>query len=886
MKITNTLFRAAMLSTISVASLGLGSAVFAQQDPQSESDPAEEEVAEDDNVIIVTATKREQTLQEVPISVSVTTADTIERAQVRDLIDLQTLVPSLKVGQLQSSANTNFVIRGFGNGANNAGIEPSVGVFIDGVYRSRSAAQIGDLPNIRRVEVLRGPQSTLFGKNASAGIISIVTEEPQFEFGGGVEASYGNYDAMLVKADITGPIGETLAFSLAGNYNKRDGYVNVVNLGTKSNDRNRYGVRGQLLWEPSDTVKLRLIADYDKIDEICCGVANVVNGPTGAIVNRLAGGIGIDANDPFSYDVYQNFESINKIKNYGFSGQLDFDVTDSLALTSITAYRSVRSNTNQDSDFTGADLIGSNANLTNIDTFTQEVRLATDFDGPLNFLVGGFFFDEKIDIEANLTFGRDFRNYAGALIRPDLFALGVPGNVVVGGLEASLAPFGVTPGSFFVQGQGRFENYDYKNRSYSVFGQVDFEVTDRLTLTAGFNYTDDRKRVATNNTSTDVFSRLDFVQIGFAGALAGLGINAGNPAAVAAFAAANPAAFAQIVGVVQRPCGAGTAAPQPPACNQLLGLRPLQFLPQFLNYPNAIEDGRTHDKDLSYTFRAAYKFSDNVSAYATYATGFKATSFNLSTDSRPFASDFIPGSSVTSPAASPIRTAGLALPNLTSGTRFAGPEDATVYEVGVKGSWEGFGFNLAIFKQALKGFQSNVFTGTGFVLGNAEKQSTRGFEIDATISPIQDLNFTASYTYLDPKFDRFTGGSAFNSSNNIVPTDLTGLSPSGISKHNVAVGGTYNLAVTESAGLIFHVDYALSSAYQIAQGLPFKADIESLNASLALELANGLEVSVWGRNLTEPKYNPVIFASVAQSGSLSGYQSPPKTYGVSAKFDF
>ena len=115
---------------------------------------------------------------------SVTTAATIERAQVRDLLDLQTLVPSLKVGQGNSSANTNFIIRGFGNGANNIGIEPSVAVFIDGVYRSRSAAQIGDLPNIQRVEVLRGPQSTLFGKNASAGVISIVTEVPKFDFGG------------------------------------------------------------------------------------------------------------------------------------------------------------------------------------------------------------------------------------------------------------------------------------------------------------------------------------------------------------------------------------------------------------------------------------------------------------------------------------------------------------------------------------------------------------------------------------------------------------------------------------------------------------------------------------------------------------------------------
>ncbi|KAB2855787.1 MAG: TonB-dependent receptor, partial [Sphingopyxis terrae] len=198
------------------------------------------------NDIIVTATKRSQTLQDTPIAVSVTSAADIQNAQIRDLIDLQSAVPSLRVSQLQSSANTNFIIRGFGNGANNPGIEPSVGVFIDGVYRSRSAAQIGDLPNVERIEVLRGPQSTLFGKNASAGVISIVTQKPQYEFGGSVEASYGNYDAFVIKGDITGPISDKIAFSLGGNYNRRDGYARDVNLDTDVNDRNRWGVRGQL----------------------------------------------------------------------------------------------------------------------------------------------------------------------------------------------------------------------------------------------------------------------------------------------------------------------------------------------------------------------------------------------------------------------------------------------------------------------------------------------------------------------------------------------------------------------------------------------------------------------------------------------------------------
>ena len=819
-------------------------ATDAQQQTDSDADAIpDSEDAGTGNEIVVTASKREQTLQDVPIAVSVTTAETIERAQIRDLIDLQTVVPSLRVSQQQSSANTNFIIRGYGNGANNAGIEPSVGVFIDNVYRSRSAAQIGDLPNIQRVEVLRGPQSTLFGKNASAGIISIVTREPQFEFGGNVEASYGNYNAVVVKGDVTGPISETLAFSIAGNYNRRDGYATYVNLGVEANDRNRYGVRGQLLFDNGTSVKVRLIADYDKIDEVCCVVANLVDGPTGGAVRALGGRV--NSNQPFSYDSFANFASTNDIENYGVSLQGDIDVTDQISLTSISAYRAVRAFTNQDSDFTSADLIGDNRAETSIDTYTQELRLASDFDGPLNFLLGGYFFKEQIDISSQLLFGANFRGYANLL----------SGNAY-GNLEPTLRALlslpAATPATMFgAQGQGRFENYDYNNEAISIFGQVDFEIVENLTLTGGFNYTRDRKRVETNSSSTDVFSSLDLVLAG---------VRAGVPASVAAN----------------------------PMFNPFLGLRPLQFLPPFLNFPNAVEDGRTADNDLSYTARLNYKIDRRFSTYLTYATGFKASSFNLSTDSRPFARDFIPGSPAQSPppSASPIRSAGLAVNNLTTGTRFAGPEDATLYEIGLKANLPGLSVNLAIFKQVLEGFQSNIFQGTGFVLGNAEKQSTRGFEIESNIAPSDFLNFQLAYTFLDAKFDLFTGGSAFNpATNNVVPTNLTGLRP-GTPRHSISAGGNWEIPLWEENKLILHADYSYSSAVFTAQGLRFRNSPDSLNASIALALDNGLELTAWGRNLTEPKLNSIIFPSVAQSGSLSAYPSGPKTYGVSARYRF
>jgi iron complex outermembrane recepter protein len=860
-----------------VAALALPSIAHAQDTPAGDAQESTDSDADNfpdaqdagtGNEIIVTASKREQTLQDVPIAVSVTSAETIERAQIRDLIDLQTVVPSLRVGQLQSSANTNFIIRGFGNGANNAGIEPSVGVFIDGVYRSRSAAQIGDLPNIQRVEVLRGPQSTLFGKNASAGIISIVTREPQFEFGGSAEISYGNYDAVVVKGDVTGPLSETIAFSLAGNYNRRDGYARYVNLGIDANDRNRWGVRGQLLFEPSDALSVRLIGDYDQIDEICCVVSNFFNNVTspipalspGLAITALGGQI--NANNPFSYDSFANFPSINDIKNYGFSGQIDFDLTDTLSVTSISAYRAVRSFTNQDSDFTSADLIGDNRANTDIDTYTQELRLASNFDGPLNFLLGGYYFREQIDIASQLLFGKDFRGYANRLSGGQY-----------GATEPLLRALFQIPAStpaFGSAGLGRFENFDYRNSAISIFGQVDFEIVEDLTLTGGFNYTRDRKRVASNNSTTDTFSTLDLVE---AGARAGI-----------------PGSIPLPTGTIfprTAPCPTPNTLPAG-FCNPFLGFRPLQFLPPFLNFPNAVEDGRTADNDLSYTARINYKIDNRFSTYATYATGFKASSFNLSTDSRPFPTDFIPGSAfqVPAPAASPIRSAGLAVNNLTTGTRFAGPEDATLYEIGFKANVPGLSINAAIFKQVLKGFQSNIFQGTGFVLGNAEKQSTRGFEIESTISPTDLLVFNLAYTHLDPKFDLFTGGSAFNpATNTVVPTNLTGRRP-GTPRHNVSAGGTWTVPLSGDNNLILHADYAFTSAVPIAQGLPFKYETESLNASIAVALANGFEVMAWGRNLTEPKYNPVIFPSVAQSGSLSAYPSPPKTYGVSARYRF
>ncbi|MGB3319318.1 MAG: TonB-dependent receptor [Sphingopyxis granuli] len=802
------------------------------------------------NEIIVTASKRSQTLQDTPIAVSVASAADIENSQIRDLIDLQSAVPSLRVAQLQSSANTNFIIRGFGNGANNPGIEPSVGVFIDGVYRSRSAAQIGDLPNLERVEVLRGPQSTLFGKNASAGVISIVTQKPQYDFGGSVEATYGNYDAITVKGNVTGPIGENVAFSLGGNFNRRDGYAQDLRLGKDVNDRNRWGVRGQLLFEPTDALSIRLIGDYDKIDENCCIAANVIAGPTVAITDLLAGGTSVDAANPFSYRVYNNFLSSNEIENYGGSAQIDYDLG-ALALTSITAYREVRADTNQDSDFSGADLIGQKSDDTAINTFTQELRLTSDFDGPVNFLIGGYYFHEKIRQHSQIYFGDDFRPYGNALIQA---ASG--GLLDVPTLEAAL---GAPSDSFFRAGDGMNEHYRMKNTAWSIFGTLDFGISDRLTLTLGGNYTKDKKRFTTDVTSTDVFSGIDLDAAAYTPFREFVLVSSGVDPATAAFLAANPT----------------LTLPDGSSANPLAGLKDFQFLPPFLDVPNSIEPGRVSDGDFSWSARLSYELTDTVNVYATYATGFKAASVNLSRDSRPLAADL--------PA---IVAGGLATPNLVAGTRFAAPEESEVYEAGLKANWSVAALNLAVFKQSIKGFQSNVFTGTGFALANAGKQSTFGIEFDGSVRPVRGLNLNLAVTYLDAKYDSFVA-SAFG--------DLSGMKPAGIPDLSVSAGGTYTHEFAGGTRAIAHVDYQYESPTQIVDGLAalpasvaqnLKREVNQLNASFTVALTNGLELGVWGRNLTNARYLTTIFNAVAQSGSVSGYPSQPRTYGVTARFKF
>ena len=760
--------------------------------------------------IVVTATKRTQTLQETPVAVTVTSAETIEQAQILDISDLQSVVPSLRIAQLQNSTNTNFFIRGFGNGSNNPGIEPSVGVFVDGVFRSRSAGAISDLPSLERVEVLRGPQSTLFGKNASAGVISVVTAKPTGEFGGKVSASFGNRDAVVLKGEIEGAFSDTAAYKFSGGFNRKDGFVTNEVTGNDINNRDRFNLRGDFLFTPSDELEVRVIADFDNISEECCASVNLFAGPTVAAIQAAGGDL--VANDPDSRTQLTNIDPTNEQDNYGVSAQVDYDFGNDVSFTSITSYRRIDTFADIDADFTSADLI-TNDIETNFETFTQEFRL-TGSTNTFDWQVGAFYFKEDVDIENNLVFGDGFRPFVDALV---FGGGGVAGLTAFGGLDFALqngllAPLGFdqTPEPFFDAGPGVSELGTLDNEALTLFGQLDYHINDRLTASIGLSYTIDDKEATIIQPQSDVFSGLDLDALGTA------------------------------------------------TGNDLSDLEALQFLPPLVDLNSGDPDSETDDTELTYNLRLAYDLTDNLNLYGSYTTGFKASSFNLTRDSTP-------------------------------GFRFADPEEASVFEVGLKGTFSRGSFNIAVFDQSLEDFQSNTFIGTGFALANAEEQSVVGAEFDITYYPVDALQLTFSATLLDPEFDSFTAGPAIQLvSSDPESTDLSGEQPAGIHEVSFSLAATYNFNLGSNDAFV-RGDFQYEDEIQATENVPASfgsRETENLNLSAGLTTQSGYSFSIWARNVTDHETLISTFPGIAQIGTFNGYRNEPRSYGISLAKEF
>ncbi|MFY8210414.1 MAG: TonB-dependent receptor domain-containing protein, partial [Caulobacter sp.] len=520
--------------------------------------------------------------------------------------------------------------------------------------------------------------------------------------------------------------------------------------GNDVNNRNRWSIRGDLLVEPTDKLSMRFIADYNEITERCCGVSSIFNGPATLAIGGVLRKPISDTTKVFDRNVIFNTDPENDLSGRGVSGQLDYDLGFA-KLTSITAYRNQKNASFQDIDFTGAD-ISNNRTANEIKTFTQEIRLASNSEGPFNWLVGGFFQDESLDTGRTVSYGTDIRAYAdvlsgavpatllGALpptLRP---ALTGRSNLYAIEFLQSLVTPSIRPGAtYFQAGQGIDDYYKMDQRSVSLFSQFDYEVTENLTLTGGLAYLKDTKKAKSFVTLNDPFSSL-------------------NLAAVPQFTALGlPGNIYSALGALQFFYG-NTTNHGP------------------VNYPNANESGQLKGDKITYALRAAYDFGA-INAYVSYSTGWKAGAYNLSSDSRP--------------------------PNANGVGRSANPEDVDVLEAGMKANFPGGYANVAVFQQSIKGFQSNAFTGLGYSLVNAGEESVRGFEVDSAWRPTGWLNLTAAVTYLDPKYDSFKGAACVNYDTVRCPVDpttgrrpnfrdLTGDAPAGIPKWTFSTSATVN----------------------------------------------------------------------------------------------
>jgi iron complex outermembrane recepter protein len=455
-----------MAKSTGIPSLLLGASMLALVSPGL----AFAQMEKEDDTIVVTAQKRAQDIQEVPIALTAVSGEDLTMAGVVDVADLGMVAPALRITTSTSETFGSVLrIRGVGTTGSNSGLEGSVGVFVDGVYLSRTGIAMSDLIDVERIEILRGAQGTLFGKNTSAGAIQIITKKPEFEYGGTAEITLGNYEGRKFRGSVTGPLVEDkLAVRLSGTYNTRDGFIKDVNTGADYNNRDRFILRGQALFTPSNTFQARLIVDYSEKDEACCASPFSINGPTTPRFTALGGTIATD--DEFAREVAVNDPYSNESDSFGASAELTWD-TSFGSVTSITSYRDYNAQTLADTDRRDIDLADNSTQISS-QTFTQEVRVQGN-KGKLDWMVGGFFFSEDIDQDSTILWG----SQAG-----DYFSLLVP------------APFRPLVSSLYPEGTGAVSNQiNQSTTGWSIFTHNVLELSPRLSAVLGLRWSTEDK---------------------------------------------------------------------------------------------------------------------------------------------------------------------------------------------------------------------------------------------------------------------------------------------------------------------------------------------------------------------------------------------------------
>ncbi|RDV02631.1 TonB-dependent receptor [Sphingorhabdus pulchriflava] len=424
------------------------------------------------DVIIVTARRRQETAQEVPLAISVIRGDSVESTGNFNVVKLQQLAPTLQV-YTSNPRNTAVNIRGLGvpYGLTSDGFEQGVGIYVDDVYNARVAAATFDFLDVEQVEVLRGPQGTLYGKNTTAGAINITTNQPTFDFEGRAEVTVGNLNFRQAKAAISGPLSDTIAARIAVATTSRRGTIFNVTSDRYINEQDNLGLRGTLLFQPNDDLSVTLSGDYSKQNPECCGTVFVRVGRTQRALARqyealaAAQGYSVVSRNPFDRltDIDASLNAGNKIG--GASFKVKWDVGPG-TFTSISAWRFWDWKPENDRDFTGLSIVAKSQNPSQQNQYSQEFRYNYSGDA-IDFVVGVFGFKQRIDTQGVEQQGINASrwNLTGALANNP---------AVLNGLTAL--------------------NTQYlKSTSAALFGQLSWKITDALTIQPGIRINYDKK---------------------------------------------------------------------------------------------------------------------------------------------------------------------------------------------------------------------------------------------------------------------------------------------------------------------------------------------------------------------------------------------------------
>ena len=913
----------ALVAGVSLAAIAMTpTAAWAQTQPAA--DPQAEDAGTNQADIIVTAQGRAQQLADVPVAISAVNAESLKNSGANDIRQLNQLAPSLLVSSTGSEANGSARIRGIGTVGDNPGLESSVPVFIDGVYRSRSGIGLNELGEIDRIEVQRGPQGTLGGRNSSAGLISIYSKKPSFKFGGTAEATYGNFGYYRLGGSVTGPLSDTVAARIDGIYVKRKGFYQDTTNNTDVNNRNRFFVRGQLLFEPQDGLSIRLIGDYSHRDERCCAAIYVdrsVNSNIGDLNNLSSpltplqpNGNNIvnvlrDLGQPlagftpgYNRTIYvspgRSFDG--KTRDYGFSGEINWDLG-GVKMTSITAYRHYRAGQGSDTDYSAVDILYRTPDdniYRQFNTFTQEVRFnGSALGGKLDWLIGGFFADEKLTVRDNLKFGSQYGRFAtcrivsGGGFAP-FYLPGAPaGDACV--TPAGLATIGAVTGASGPDIMSAFraldrmanvgstgDRYGQNDKNFALFTHNILHITDKLDFTFGVRWTTDKKdfnaTFANNNTTCptvqglvlDDLSSPSATARGLAGALIGLSCQ-GN-------------STAELNGV-------------------------------------SVADTRSENR-FTGTAILSYHPTDDFLFYASFSRGYKAGGFNL--DRSALKGPTFPFSSTVGGAQA-----------LTGKLKFD-PELVYSYELGFKWTLNKLNINMTVFRSDFSNFQLNTFNGTVFLvqningckdfLSNFDRDAsdatgacpsgrvgwgvrTQGFEVEAGFSPSRNFRVTAGVTYADTLYRSNLVGNAagapLSSALRLLPGKRLSNAPQVVVTSSVA----WTPKIGDSGmSALFYVDGRMSSDYNTGSDLfPQKgqAAFALFNARVGLRGAEDRwALEFWAQNVFNVDYAQVAFSTPFQAGTTSApfvfpaypggrqlfsqFLAEPRTFGVTLRTKF